>query len=308
MDLYRPASLEDALRYMSECAASAEKALPAQATRAQMRVRPIAGGTDLLISARQASPEELAGWRVMDISHLTEITGICRDGDCVCIGAAATHTDIERSEAICEAAPLLAEAVRSIGSLQIRNRATLGGNIMNASPAADSLPALAALGAVATLASLRGTREMPIGELVTGPYRTAAAFDELLVGVRFEALEPGEQSAFIKVGRRRALAISRLSAAVAVGFGPGAKVCDIRISAGAAFPAPCRITRAEQAALGKPYSVELAEEAGRAAAEEMVRASGVRWSTEYKKPVLAAIVARAIRQCAAKEGVDVWPE
>ncbi len=300
IELCRPACLEDALRYMSECAPEAEAA--------RAGARPIAGGTDLLISVRQASPGELADWRVVDISRLSEISGIRRDGDLVCIGAGATHTQIERSEVIAQAAPFLAEAVRSIGSLQIRNRATIGGNIMNASPAADSLPALAALGAVATLASVRGRRETPIGELVTGPYKTSAAPDELLVDVRFRALASGEHSAFIKVGRRRALAISRLSAAVAVCFGPGAIVRDIRISAGAAFPAPCRIVGAEQVALGKTYSVDLAEQVGREVAEEMVQATGIRWSTEYKKPVLAAIITRAIRQCAAKQGVDAWPE
>lgn len=301
MQVYRPLCLDDALRYLSECA-------EAQGNPA----RPIAGGTDLIVSARHAATagaaEQPAGWRVVDISGLPEISGICVDGDEVCIGAATTHTEIEESAVIDKSAPFLAEAAATIGSRQIRNRATLGGNVMNASPAADSLPPLVALSATATLASVRGRRVVPVAELVTGPYRTVAVPDELLVDVRFRALEPKAQSAFIKVGRRRALAISRLAAAVAMLFDSDAKIVDTRISAGAAFPTPRRIGQAEQVLLGREYKAELAEEAGREAARAMVCATGVRWSTEYKEPVLAAIIARAIRQCAAKEGLDVWPE
>jgi len=299
MQVYRPTCLDDALRYMWECAQTQGNA-----------ARPVAGGTDLIVSARYAASEveQPTAWRVVDISGLPEISGICVDGDQVSIGAATTHTEIEESGVIAQSAPFLAEAAATIGSRQIRNRATIGGNVMNASPAADSLPPLVALSATATLASVRGRRQVPVAELVTGPYRTAAAPDELLVDVRFRALEPGARSAFIKVGRRRALAISRLAAAVAALFDSDARILDARISAGAAFPTPCRIDRAEQILVGNAYNVELAEQAGREAAHAMVRATGVRWSTEYKEPVLAAIITRAIRQCAAKEGLDAWPK
>jgi CO/xanthine dehydrogenase FAD-binding subunit len=299
MEVYRPTCLDDALQYMWQCSQAQGDA-----------ARPIAGGTDLMVAARHAAEDagQPATWRVVDVSGLPEISGICVDGDEVCIGAATTHTEIEESAVILRTAPLLAEAAATIGSRQIRNRATIGGNVMNASPAADTLPPLVALSATATLASVRGRRAIRVAELVTGPYRTAATPDELLVDVRFRALEPGARSAFIKVGRRRALAISRLAAAVAALFDSDARILDIRISAGAAFPTPCRIGRAEQVLLGNVYSAGLAEEAGREAARAMVSATGVRWSTEYKEPVLAAIITRAIRQCAAKEGLDVWPE
>lgn len=299
MEVYRPTCLDDALQYMWHCSQAQGNA-----------ARPIAGGTDLMVAARHAAEDagQPAIWRVVDISGLPEISGICVDGDEVCIGAATTHTEIEESAVVLTTAPFLAEAAATIGSRQIRNRATIGGNVMNASPAADSLPPLVALSAMATLASVRGRRRLSVSELVTGPYRTAAAPDELLLDVRFRALEPGARSAFIKVGRRRALAISRLAAAVAALFDSDARIPDIRISAGAAFPMPCRIDQAEQVLLGSVYSAELAEQAGREAARAMVSATGVRWSREYKEPVLAAIITRAIRQCAAKEGLDVWPE
>ena len=299
MEVYRPTCLDDALHYMWHCSQAQGDA-----------ARPIAGGTDLMVAARHAAEDagQPATWRVVDISGLPEISGICVDGDEVCIGAATTHTEIEESAVILKTAPFLAEAAATIGSCQIRNRGTIGGNVMNASPAADTLPPLVALSATATLASVRGRRAIRVAELVTGPYRTAATPDELLVDVRFRALEPGARSAFIKVGRRRALAISRLAAAVAALFDSDARILDIRISAGAAFPTPCRIGRAEQVLLGNAYSAELAERAGREAARAMVSATGVRWSREYKEPVLAAIITRAIRQCAAKEGLDVWPE
>ena len=191
--------------------------------------------------------------------------------------------------------------------MQIRNRATLGGNIMNASPAADSLPALAVHEAVCVLRSQRGgERRLRLGELVTGPYCKCARPDELLVAVELEGGSGWRQS-YMRLGRRQAMTISRLIVAVLMRF-EGSTVADVRISAGAAFPSPRRIEPAERALLGAPFSRAAAREAGEAAAEEMVRVCGIRWSTRYKQPVLAALVERAVRQCAAKEGLDEWPE
>ncbi|MEA4883068.1 MAG: xanthine dehydrogenase family protein subunit M [Clostridia bacterium] len=281
--LYRPSSLDDALSFLSSH---------------PREVKPIAGGTDLLVAARQEAPN----WTwALDLSGLGEIRGIRRDGMSVCIGAGTTHAEISESTLIAETAPFLASAVRTIGSAQIRNRATIGGNIMNASPAADSIPPLVALDAVAAIGSVRGVRTVELGELITGPYSTAVAFDELLLDVRFRPIPPGARSEFIKLGRRRAMAISRLSVAAMLAVDDNGLIMDARVSAGAAFPTPCRIREAEAVLGGRQYRPELAAEAGKAAGDAMVRASGIRWSTDYKLPVLGALVARAIRRCAGEE-------
>ena len=274
--------------------------------------RPIAGGTDVLVAMRGATIRgtgELpgsAGVKLVDVSGLSELSQIRREDDKLVIGAVARLSAIEASPLVIELAPVMAAAVGCIGSVQIRNRATLGGNIMNASPAADSLPALAVHNAVCVLRSSTSERRVPLGSLIKGAYSTCARDDELLVQVELENC-PAWKHSHIKLGRRQAMAISRLAVAVIACFEGGA-VTDIRISAGAAFPIPGRIGPAEERLRGVRYDSEVPRWAGETAADEMVKATGIRWSTQYKQPVLAALVERAVRQCAAREGLDQWPE
>lgn len=300
-EVYRPTTLGDALSYMAD----------------HPGARPIAGGTDLLVALRArgvggggggggqgAGGDKLA---LVNISGISELRGVRLDGGRLVVGAATRFAELAESPVVAGAAPVLAAAAARVGSVQIRNRATLGGNIMNASPAADSLPALAVHGAVCVLQSARGgQRRLGVGELVTGAYATAARLDELLVAVEMGDCGAWRRS-YIKLGRRQAMAISRLAVAVLAQFEANV-VRDVRIAVGAAFPAPGRVSVAEEAVRGAVYSRGGARAAGEAAAEEMVRVSGVRWSTRYKQPVLAALVERAVRQCAAEEGIDSWPE
>ncbi|OPZ64675.1 MAG: Nicotinate dehydrogenase FAD-subunit [Firmicutes bacterium ADurb.Bin506] len=295
-EVHRPATLDEALSYMAD----------------HPGARPIAGGTDLLVAlrARGSGGGAVGGGSaatLVDISGLAELRGIwCERGRLV-VGAGTRFTELAESTVVAGAASVLARAAAQVGSVQIRNRATLGGNIVNASPAADSLPALAVHGAVCVLQSARGgERRLGIGGLVTGAYATAARGDELLVKVEIEDCSAW-RSSYIKLARRQAMAISRLAVAVLMQF-EGHSVQDLRLAVGAAFPVPGRVGAAEEVLRGAAYSRDGARVAGETAADEMVRVSGVRWSTRYKQPVLAALVERAIRQCAAEEGIDSWPE
>jgi xanthine dehydrogenase iron-sulfur cluster and FAD-binding subunit A len=256
----------------------------------------LAGGTDLLISLRRST----RGPKVLiDISQVSELQGLGESMGMVSIKPLTTHGELLRSETLQQCAPLLVAAAASIGSPQIRARGTVGGNIMNAATCADTVPPLIALGATVTLQSQKGTRELKLAELFRKPYQTQARPDELLTDVRFLKLPAGARSAFIKLGRRNALAISRLSVAAILEFGTDGSIVDARLVAGAAFPVWRRVTAAEQMLLGEKPSSKLFTAVGERVSAEMIRETGRRWSTEYKEPVLAVLVRRALEACAA---------
>ena len=192
------------------------------------------GGTDLLIELRRGSKK--APRVVLDISGVAELAGIADSNGSITIGPLATHAELVRSEVVHKFAPLLSVAAATIGSPQIRARATVGGNIMNAAACADTVPPLMALGANVTLQSKAGSRELALADLFVKPYETKARADELLTAVRFPKLGPGARSAFIKLGRRNALAISRLSVAAILEVGKDGRIAEARIVPGAAFP------------------------------------------------------------------------
>ncbi|HUL44522.1 MAG TPA: FAD binding domain-containing protein [Bacteroidota bacterium] len=255
----------------------------------------LAGGTDLLIALRHAngsSPKCL-----IDISRIPELRGITLKGDTVTIRPLTVHAELEKSSCICLHAPFLSRAASMIGSPQIRNRGTVGGNIMNAATCADTVPPLIALGAGISLKSVRGTRRMPLEQLFTAPYATTAATDEILEEIVFPVLPTGATSAFIKLGRRNALSIARLSIAAVLEFDSGGKIKDARIVPGAAFPTWRRMSEAEHLLRGEIPSTKLFEDAGKAVAAAMISETGMRWSTAYKEPVLVTLVTRALQEC-----------
>ena len=265
----------------------------------------LAGGTDLLIELRRASTK--APKLVLDISGVPELGGIDELDGSITIKPLVTHTRLMRSDLLQTFAPLLASAASAIGSPQIRDRGTVGGNIMNAAACADTVPPLIALGATATLQSKGGSRELALADLFVKPYQTKANSDELLTAIRFPKLPPSAQSAFIKLGRRNALSISRLSVAAILRMGDDGRIAEARIVPGAAFPTWKRATDAEQMLLGEKPAAKLFAAAGQKVSEEMIKATGRRWSTEYKEPVIAVLVRRALEQCASKVGQCVPP-
>ncbi len=267
--------------------------------------RVLAGGTDLLIELRRGSRKTPRV--VLDISGVAEMAGIFDLHGGIRLGPLATHADLVWSELLRKCAPLLRAAGAAIGSPQIRARGTVGGNIMNAATCADTVPPLVALDATVTLQSRAGCRELLLADLFVKPYQTKAKADELLTAVSFHKLGPKTRSAFLKLGRRNALAISRLSVAAVLEVGEDGNIAEARIVPGAAFPTWRRVTEAEQMLIGEKPGEKLFAAAGRKVSAAMIKVTGRRWSTEYKEPVIAVLVRRALEACASKVGQCVSP-
>lgn len=277
-DYVRPESLDQAIKLLGDSAFDS---------------RPLAGGTDILVYVRQQGP---TFERLVDVGLLPELKVIRRDGEVITLGAGVTFTEVIESDILQENTPFLVEACRAVGGPQIRNLGTIGGNVVNAAACADSLPVLVCLDAVAHLQSLEGERSLPVAELVTGPNRTHLKRTELLTHFTFDAPPTGVKTAFQKVGRRNAQAISRLTLATMGRLDAGGRVDLVRITPGAATPHTVRFTRAEEMLLGQQPTQELMAAAGRQVADIMVDTTGRRWSTEYKEPVIAKLTERGLRR------------
>lgn len=259
----------------------------------------LAGGTDAVIALRR-DETRTTPTLVIDIAGIAGLAGIARENGTLRVGPLVTHAQAERDPLLRTHAPLLADACGEVGSPQIRNRGTIGGNIMNAAACADAAPPLVALGAELTLRSVRGARSVLLEDALLAPYRTVLAEDELLTDIRFGALDPESGASFVKLGRRNALSISRMSVAVIVQSRAGGRLRGVRIAGGSVLPAVRRLREAESVLEGSLLAPELLEQAGRAAAEEMIRVTGRRWSTPYKEPVVAALLRRAVRKAVAR--------
>ncbi|MEJ5197756.1 MAG: xanthine dehydrogenase family protein subunit M [Anaerolineae bacterium] len=277
-DYVRAGSVEEALHLLAEPG---------------VRSRPLAGGTDLLVYIRHERP---AFDRVVDISRVPELKLIERRGDEVIIGAAVTFTEAAESALLQEVAPCLVEACLSVGGPAIRNMGTLGGNVANAAACADSLPPLACLDAVVHLRSVTGERSLPLDRFIKGPNRTALRPGELLTHFTFPVPPQGVRQAFIKLGRRNAQAISRLSMAAIGRLDQWGRVDYVRLSPGAAMPIPRRLHEVEATLLGQMPTDELLAAAGARTAEAMIAVTGRRWSTEYKEVAIRALAERTLRR------------
>jgi CO/xanthine dehydrogenase FAD-binding subunit len=254
--------------------------------------RPLAGGTDVVVYVRHEKPPFD---RLVDVSRIPEMKIIERRGDEIILGAAVTYTEASESSVLQDFACLV-EACLSVGGPAIRNAGTLGGNVANAAACADSLPALVCLDAVAHLSSLTGERSLLVSELVTGANRTGIQRGELLTHFTISDLPSGARSAFTKLGRRNAQAISRLSMAAAGRTDARGRVDFVRLSPGAATPQPRRFTEVEVMLLGQEPIDTLLAAAGAKTAEVMIGVTGRRWSTQYKEVAIQALAERTLRR------------
>ena len=252
----------------------------------------IAGGTDLVIGLRSG---DLRPPCLIDITGIEELRRIGEEEGRITIGAGVTHAEIASSPVIRRYGKVLSEAASWIGSPQIRNLGTLGGNIVNASPAADTVPPLMTLNAVGRILSPEGEREVPLNQLFKGPYETNLKPHEILAQVRFPKLPAAAKSSFIRLARREAMAIARMSVAVVLQVENG-RIEEIRISAGSITPAPQRMSEAEALLKGRSPDEEGLRLAARQISETMIRVSGIRPTTSYKKPVLETLFIRAVKQ------------
>lgn len=256
------------------------------------RARILAGGTDLINRLRKdmATPDV-----IVDISRIDEIRGIRLTGDAVWIGALTTHSEIRNSRALAGAAPLIVEACREVGSVQIRNRGTLGGNLGNASPAGDSIPALTVLGAEVEITSSRGARWVPIDEFFIGPGKTICRPDEMITALCFGIPKAGSISFFQKIGQRRAVRVSKVSAAGYLEF-EGNQVSLCRLALGAVAPTVIRLPQSEAAVAGKPLQAETIALAAKFAGQLCSPINDFRSTVEYRCHISSVLVKRGLNQ------------
>lgn len=200
----------------------------------------LAGGTDWLIKYRGSLAEHDV---VIDISKINELRGISLKNDVLYIGAMETMTSVSENEAVKKYASALADAASVMGSRQIRNRATLGGNVANASPAADTPSAFAALSAVVVIDSPKGSRRLSVEEVITGANRNSLLADEFIRGFEIKA-DSGRISAFKKIGSRSQVSISRINMALSAEFREGAML-TARVYVGTLGSAAKRCPKAE---------------------------------------------------------------
>lgn len=280
LNIERPASKEEALRILETGG-----------------YKIISGGTDIIVELRK---KDSVDFNLLDISAIDDMRYIKEVDGKIHAGSRTTFSDILSSDLLLNKAPLIQKAVENSGCLQIRNRATIGGNASNASPAADSVPALCALDAEVVLLSLEGRRILKLQDYITGAYRTAAKDTEILEKIIFSPMPEGAGYSFIKLARREALAISRMNVAAYLLIENG-KIKKAAVSPGSVMPSPGRISEAEELLTGESPSMELFKAASEKVGEVMIQKSGIRWSTEYKKPVIEAMVRRALGEAASMQ-------
>ncbi|HEU5204456.1 MAG TPA: xanthine dehydrogenase family protein subunit M [Candidatus Limnocylindrales bacterium] len=266
----------------------------AYAVLAEAPHRPIAGGTDVMVQLTgELGP---VPDRMIDLWRLQELRGIALEGDALVLGALTTFTDIRRSPICLEVIPALVDAAATIGAAQIQNRATIGGNAMNASPAGDSLPVLLAADAEFVAGSARGERRIPASAFWVAYRTTAVEPDELLLRVRIPLAEHREIR-FRKVGTRRAQAISKVVIALARREPePGGSWSEVRLALGSVADRPIRAAATEAVLEGAEPTQATADRAADTLAGELQPIDDVRSTADYRRMVAARVLHRLVRE------------
>ncbi len=247
---------------------------------------PIAGGTELMVAftaGRLTAPKLVSLWGIPDLRAI-EVSA-----QSVVIGAAATFLDLRRHAVIAADLPLLAKAASWIGSIANQGRATLGGNLVNGSPAADSSPALLAYDAEIELISVRGRRRIPYSAFHTGYKRNVLAADELLYAIHLPRRFTRHVQYLRKVGTRRAMAIAKVALG-ATGLIEGGVIREIRLGAASLAPYPKRLLQTETALLGQSITRDTAQSARRALLAEVKPIDDIRSTAEYRRRVAANLL------------------
>jgi CO/xanthine dehydrogenase FAD-binding subunit len=255
VDVLSPRTLDEALRLKSERPAAV----------------PIQGGTDVMVELNfdRSRPDTL-----LNLNEVSELRGWRRDNGTLWLGAGLTYTEVMEAELL----PALAEASRTVGGPQIRNRGTIGGNLGTASPAGDALPPLLVAGAIVRLASVRGERELPLEDFIVGPKRNALVDDELILGATVPVSE--DRETFLKVGPRNAMVIAVVSLALRVGE-------ELRAAFGSAGPVPGLVRAGLDEVESFPQRV----------AEAASPIDDVRGTARYRRHALRVLTKRALERC-----------
>ncbi len=262
----------------------------------------LAGGTDLMIQMRRGT---VAPRHLVSLHRVPGLDAITGDGD-VTLGALATHRALERFPGFRGGLRALIEGAEVVGGHQVRNVGTVGGNVVNASPAADVVPVLLSLDASVHCVSSSGERTLALEAFLVGPGQTALRPGELVTALRFAAPDGRSATAFLKAGRRRAMEISVVCVAACLTVDAGGERCAAaRIALGAVAPTTMRARGAERLLAGAPLTGAAFREAGRLAAGECHPIDDVRASARYRTLLVETLVSRALARCLARirEGV-----
>jgi aerobic carbon-monoxide dehydrogenase medium subunit len=277
MDYFEPKTLSEALALLAKYGENAKV---------------IAGGTDVLDDMKYKEEPEC----LINIKRIAGLGSIQENGGGVSIGPLVTIRELETNRLVRERLPLLWDSCHQFASLQIRNTATIGGNICRASPSGETLTPLLVLGAKAKLAFSDGDKLESFSSLFVGPGRTTLGFKGLLTEI--EVPYPSEQSrgVYLKQAVRGAMDIAMVGVAVQITPGANATVQDVGIGLGAVAPTPVRATKAEAMVRGKPLTAAVVQEAAQMAAMESTPISDQRSSAEYRKWVVEALTRRGLEQ------------
>ena len=252
----------------------------------------LAGGTDILLGIKSGQIQSPV---VVDLKGISGLTGISSDQNGLYIGALTTVREIETSSVIQEKAPILALAASKLGSVQVRNRATIGGNLCNAAPSAELAPALLCLKAKVEITGLHGSREVALEQFFTGPRQTVIQKGELLSRITFPQFEDNSGGVYYKLSVRKAMDIAFVGVAVCLEVSDE-KVLDARIGLGAVAPVPMRAITAEAVLKGFELTADRVERAAKAAAAACQPISDLRASAEYRREMVHNLVARGVQE------------
>ncbi len=262
-----------------------------------------AGSTDVMVALRAGNLSSKKTC-LIDISRIPALSFIRKSGKWIEIGSGTTHALVSADPLVRSSSLILGEASHSVGSPQIRNRATIGGNIITAAQCADTIPALLALDAELVLRDTKGSeRILPIRDFFPSAKKTAIRNDELLISIRYAPLDDsGWKGSYYKLIRRAAVAKSRLNFATLVRRSAKGIIEEARISIGSTIPAPGRFGPAEEVLVGNKPSAELVSAAAAACVDFIIKKAGKRWSSEYKEPVVRNVMRRELEKVLGLEG------
>lgn len=284
-----PASLDEALAILAE---------------SDGRAKLIAGGTDLLLEMARGQRPDLE--TLIDLTRVAGLDDIAAVGEGIEIGATATHGRVATSPLVIERALPLAQACLEIASPQLRNRATVVGNVVTASPANDTISPLRALGTTLLIGSPGGRREAPLASFHTGVRQIGLGPDEIVLGLRVRAMRPSERGVFVKLGLRRAQAISVIHMTIVLDFaGPTVRAASITL--GSVAPTIIEAALAQVFLVGRELDPPTIEEASRLVAAAATPIDDIRASAGYRSEQLAVLSRRALESLASSTESDAWP-
>ena len=280
--------------FIYECPATIEEAVAAMQVDG---ARALAGGTDLIPQLREGRRQAA---RIVDLKRIPELMHVSGLGDGgIVLGAAANMTSVARHAAVAASYPAIAQSARLVGSLQVQNRASLGGNICNAAPSADAVPALICHQARAHVTGTAGHLEEALESLIRGPGKTSLLPGELLLSIVVPPTLPRSAAKYLRFTPRREMDIAIAGAAAWLRIDAMGVIAEARIVLASVGPGPIRAASAEHRMLGERPTPGLFEAVGRLAANDARPISDTRASADYRRSLVAVLTARALEDCCA---------